>query len=137
MALDFITTSRGGRKVIYNEYVYTFNGKKTSQPVGIYWKCEDQSCNARLITTGEYNIFQSSSGMHLHPPNPPSIDIRRAKHQMKQNVMANPLLPVKRTYNEIVGPQVSIYILYIWQRSMNSNSTTVHCHTIKKIASKC
>ena len=60
--LEFITTGRGGRKVLLDGYCYVVDRKRGDVT---YWRCEERgSCGGRLKTKDD--VVQGTPSQHAH-----------------------------------------------------------------------
>ena len=77
--MEYIQTSRGNRKLLYEGYVYVLDKKKEGSA---YWRCEKRKeCSGRLSTLADTLWHQPSE--HSHPPDPARVAVQRAVSAMK------------------------------------------------------
>ncbi|XP_077474545.1 hsc70-interacting protein isoform X2 [Stigmatopora argus] len=79
-AMEFTVTKRGGRKLLYNGYAYTFDRMKD----GItYWRCEERGrCGGRLKTVND--ILHGVPLTHSHRPDPSRVVVLKTVQKMKE-----------------------------------------------------
>lgn len=84
--MEVITSTKGGRKLCHNHYMYTV--QKTSTNF-IHWRCVKRSngCKSRLSTSHELE-FPIISSDHNHEPNGTEIKVAKARTTMKARATA-------------------------------------------------
>ena len=72
--MEFITTSKGGRKLIRNNFTYHLN--KTLEDGNTYWECDKRlrgiGCKTKAVLN-QQNKFLRQSGEHIHAPDPDKV----------------------------------------------------------------
>ncbi|XP_028415511.1 uncharacterized protein LOC114538576 [Dendronephthya gigantea] len=77
--MEYIQTSRGNRKLLFEGYVYVLDKKKEESA---YWRCEKhKECSCRLSTLADTLWHQPSK--HSHLPDPARVAVQRAVSAMK------------------------------------------------------
>ena len=95
--MEFVTTTRGGRALIYEGYKYVLN--RRGRDDRIFWRCgKSRSCSGAL-TTIENEIVSSRAHEHNHPPNEAEMIACKAVEGMKQAVKEK-IDPVPAIYQE-------------------------------------
>ena len=83
--MEFITTSKGGRKLIRNNFMYHLN--KTLENGNTYWECDKRrrgsGCKAEVVLDQE-NIFLRQSGEHAHAPDPEKVLVEKSISAIKR-----------------------------------------------------
>ena len=80
--LEFSTTTKGKRLLLFGGYIYTLNKDRGKVK---YWRCHDRSCTAFVHIDGNDN-YKSHSGSHdNHLPSPEQIE-RIAYHSSTNNL---------------------------------------------------
>ena len=67
----FIPTSRGGRYLVVNEYLFIVSKRKKGECVS--WKCVEKDCTSRASTISD--IISKCPGDHNHQPAPNKIKV--------------------------------------------------------------
>ena len=81
----------------------------------MYWKCDQKQCTSHVSTNNfdptanQPNIQIDNHSGHNHPP-PPSEAVSRADfiEEMRDRIITNPTIPLKRIYNDISGNRAEI-----------------------------
>ena len=95
--MEFVTTTRGGRALIYERYKYVLNRRGRDDRV--FWRCgKSRSCSGAL-TTIEDEIVSSRAHEHNHPSNEAEMIACKAVEGMKQAVKEK-IDPVPAIYQE-------------------------------------
>ena len=72
--MEFFTSVRGARKLIYQDYVYCMN--KTLRNGNTYWECSERrsgnGCRTKLLLDPVDNLL-NHPGEHTHAPNPERV----------------------------------------------------------------
>ncbi len=78
--MEFVTTERGARKLLYEGYAYTVSNKHGAT---IYWRCEKRfECGVSLKTIND--VIQGYSPKHSHPPSESRNAALKVVHEIKQ-----------------------------------------------------
>ena len=97
--MEFITSSKGGRKLVIEGYTYCKNESLTNG--SSRWECEERrsknGCNARVKLYENEEIIKGP-GEHKHPPKPENIAVGKVRSNMRR--MAN---ETTSTPNIIIG----------------------------------
>ena len=100
--MEFITSSKGGRKLVIEGYIYCKNKSLTNG--SSCWECEERrsknGCNARVTLYENEEIIKGPSE-HKHPPKPENIAVGKIRSNMRR--MAN---ETTSTPNIIIGDQL-------------------------------
>ena len=100
--MEFITSSKGGRKLVIEGYIYCKNKSLTNG--SSCWECEERrsknGCNARVTLYENEEIIKEPSE-HKHPPKPENIAVGKIRSNMRR--MAN---ETTSTPNIIIGDQL-------------------------------
>jgi hypothetical protein len=99
---EVLTTTRGGKKIALDGYLYRLNTKKGPKE---YFKCE-RGCRSTIVL--EYDEFTQVSGKHSHPPD--HMKIKRAK--------------VKATLKAVVGSSTTTPVTSVYRNVMKTTATT-------------
>ena len=94
--------SLNSRLLVHDGYRYHKN-VGTNNTVNMYWRCWRRDCRSRL-TTLSFNIndplanivIQANGDNHNHPRENRQIEHADAVSQMKDAIIANPTVPIKR-----------------------------------------
>lgn len=98
MALEFITTNRGGRKLTLNGHIFVLNRKSDTT---VFWRCSHyKTCPATVITSTEDDSVKKVGRDHNHQPDQAQIEVSKRTAALKEAVKANTQVPVKRLYSE-------------------------------------
>ena len=82
--LEFSTTTKGKRLLLFGGYIYTLNKDRGKVK---YWRCRDRSCTAFVHTDGKNN-YKAHSGSHDgHLPSPEQIQLLKFKKQVKEGAI--------------------------------------------------
>ena len=110
---EFITSSKGGRKLVIEGYIYCKNKSQTNG--SSCWECEERrsknGCNAR-VTLYENEEFIKGPSEPKHPPRPENIAVGKIRSNMRR--MAN---ETTSTSNIIIGCKVQV--ARHWQNYQN------------------
>ena len=101
--MEFIETTKGGRQIALDGYLYQKN--KTLSSGITYWECAQRrsidGCKGSIVVAPDDQFLRQASG-HTHPPDPEKIAIVKSRAMMKseaehtrgktQNVLTNNLL---------------------------------------------
>ena len=68
--MEFVKTTRGGQRLLYEGYAYIMDRKQNSLT---YWRCEKKECTSRLTT--ENNNLKNPLPVHSHLPDPGRIAV--------------------------------------------------------------
>ena len=86
--IEFITTRKGGRRLIRNNFMYHLN--KTLWNSNIYWECDKRrirsGCKAKVVLDQENN-FLRQSGEHTHAPDPKKVLVEKPGSAIKRAVI--------------------------------------------------
>lgn len=90
MALEFVMSKRGFKKLIYNGFMH-FEEKRNVSLNRVYWKCCDYKvthsrCSGRVITEGD-EVIQFSN--HSHPGDPADVRKEQFMNQIKNVALVN------------------------------------------------
>ena len=94
--MEYIQSSRGNRKLIYEGFVYVLDKKKETS----YWRCERRS--GKLSTLVD-TLWQKPSE-HSHPPDSSRVAVERAEHSKEStsNIIQNCTHTAKKVeYSEL------------------------------------
>ncbi|KAE8738390.1 hypothetical protein FOCC_FOCC016136 [Frankliniella occidentalis] len=91
-AAEIITSRRGGKKLIYNGFLYH---RRDSRKANTYWSCtRKKECKATVVTTynnGAVDVLKE--GKHQHAPNREEVEAERVVTNLKRIVSDHPELP--------------------------------------------
>ena len=83
--MELITTSKGGRKLIRNNFMYQLN--KTLENSNTCWECDRRQsgsgCKAKVVLD-QQNNFLRQSGKHTHAPDPEKVSIEKSRSVIKR-----------------------------------------------------
>lgn len=100
--MEFITTNRGARFVIKNQYLFYKN--KTGNNGNSYWECSERrngnGCHARISLDENDELLTETE--HTHPPNPDEVAARKVKLNMKRDARLS-----NATTNTIIAANVA------------------------------
>ena len=100
--MEFITSSKGGRKLVIEGYIYCKSKSLTSR--SSCWECKERrsknGCKARLTLDENEEIIKGPTE-HKHPPKPENIAVGKIRSNMRR--MAN---ETTSTPNIIIGYQL-------------------------------
>ena len=78
--IEFLTTSKRGRKLIRNNFMYHLN--KTLENGNTYWECDKRrsgsGCKANVVLD-QQNNFLRQSGEHTHAPDQEKVLVEKSK----------------------------------------------------------
>ena len=95
--MEFVTTTRGGRALIYEGYKYVLNRRGRDER--IFWRCAKSRCCSGALTTINDEIVSSRASEHNHPPNEAEMIACKAVESMKQAVKEK-INPVPALYQQ-------------------------------------
>ncbi|CAF3028998.1 unnamed protein product [Rotaria sp. Silwood2] len=96
VTLEFRTTTKGKRLLLYSGYAYTLNKDRGKVK---YWRCEDRSCSAFVHTNANDN-YKAHSGTHDgHLPSPDRIELLEFKKNVEARVI-HETTPIARIYEQ-------------------------------------
>ena len=75
--MELIQSRKGSDMISYDGFLYRKDKTKLNT---INWRCAKAGCKGRLTTRLQYRQQQQtpvSSGVHMHPPNPAEVAVRR------------------------------------------------------------
>uniref|UniRef100_A0A6P7FDK2 Uncharacterized protein LOC114328960 n=1 Tax=Diabrotica virgifera virgifera TaxID=50390 RepID=A0A6P7FDK2_DIAVI len=83
----FMSTQRGGRKLIYEDHSY--NKVRDSSDGKIYWRCDKLStkCGATAITDAASNVLLGKP--HNHASSPTKIALKALQHKIKEEAVSS------------------------------------------------
>ena len=81
--MEFITSSKRGRKHVIEGYIYCKNKSLTNG--SRFWECEESKngCNARVTLYENEEIIKGPSE-HKHPPKPENIAVGKIRSNMRR-----------------------------------------------------
>ena len=80
MAMEIITTQKGGEALIWQGCKFTLNRKMVNGKK--YWRCAKRICPARITTEGN-EVLQQTNG-HNHPVDGVEAEVERVKHGLRK-----------------------------------------------------
>ena len=82
--MEFVTTIRGARSLIFEGYKYIINRRGRNDI--IFWRCAiSRSCSGGLTTINN-EIASSRAGEHSHPPDGAEMIACKAVEMMKTKI---------------------------------------------------
>lgn len=104
--MEFTTTQRGARSLIYGGYKYVIN--RRGRDGRIFWRCAKSRACTGSVTTLEDEVL-SSRDTHNHPSNPVELESEKIVSSLKRKAMET-AQPIPTLYlNEV--HQVSWLVL--------------------------
>ena len=83
--MEFITTTRGGRKLLYKGYAYVMNREAGKYA---YWRCDKRKlCKASLKTKND--VLEGSITAHTHNPDPARVTALKTVDEIKKRARAS------------------------------------------------
>ena len=106
MANAVVIRGKGVRDVkvlVHDDYKYHLNNRGN---VGLYWRCWRKNCRSRL-RTNVFNLNDPTANIqivfngnsHNHPQEAHIIEETVAVNRMKEDIVQNPTVPIKRVYD--------------------------------------
>ena len=99
-AMDFTTTQRGARSLIYGGYSYMVN-RRGREGTTVYWRCtrsRNAHCSGTITTDGDQLI--SIKDTHNHPREDSLIEVKKMVNDLKTKTKEN-IRPVPQIYQEV------------------------------------
>ena len=98
--------SLNSKLLVHDDFRYQKNSAPNNS---IYWRCWRKDCRSRLITN-QFNLNNPqaniqvtfNAGNHNHPREARQIEELDAVNTMKDTIVQDPTVPVKRVYNATV-----------------------------------
>ena len=85
-SMEFITTTRGGRQLLRDSYLYY--KKKSLNNGSSYWECKERrrvnGCKVKIVLDEQEN-FSHQFGQHTHAPNPEAVSALKLRSKMKRD----------------------------------------------------
>ena len=95
--MEFVTTTRGARSLIYEGYKYVIN--RRGRDDRIFWRCaETRSCSGGLTSINS-EIVSSRANEHSHPPDEAEVTAYKAVDKIKTKTMES-IDPVPAIYQQ-------------------------------------
>ena len=85
--MEFTKSRKGSDMISYKGFLYRKDKTKLNT---INWRCAKAGCKGRLTTDLQYRQQQQppvSSGVHMHPPNPAELTVRRVENIVKTSAV--------------------------------------------------
>ena len=83
--MEFITTTRGGRQLLRDSYLYYKN--KSLKNGSSYWECKEKrsgnGCKVKIVLD-EHENFSHQFGHHTQAPNPEAVSALKLRSKMKR-----------------------------------------------------
>ena len=95
IAVEIVTTQKGGEALIWQECKFTLNHKMANGKK--YWRCAKRICPARITTEGN-EVLQQTNG-HSHPVDGVEAEVERVKHNLR-NRAREEVTPIPTIYND-------------------------------------
>ena len=95
MAMEIITTQKGGEALIWQGCKFTLNRKMVNGKK--YWRCAKRICPARITTEGN-EVLQQTNG-HNHPVDGVEAEVERVKHGLRKRAREE-VTPIPAIYND-------------------------------------
>ena len=95
--MEFVTTQRGARSLIYEGHKYLIN--RRGRNGRIFWRCAKSRQCKGAVTTKEDEIVSSRADEHNHPPNEAEIIASMTVEKMKKQVQER-IDPVPAIYQQ-------------------------------------
>ena len=87
-SMEFITTTRGGRQLLRDSYLYYKN--KSLNNGSPYWECKERrsgdGCKVKIVLDEQEN-FSHQFGQHTHAPNPDAVSALKLRSKMKRDAL--------------------------------------------------
>ena len=84
--MEFITTTRGGRQLLRDSYLYYKN--KSLNNGSSYWECKERrsgnGCKVKIVLDEQEN-FSHQFGQDTHAPNPEAVSALKIRSKMKRD----------------------------------------------------
>ena len=99
--MEFVTTERGGRKLLFEGFCYVKQKELSGRKV--CWECElrrKHECKAKLHIVGERVVWQTNE--HTHAPNAARVEMLNVRATMKTRAETTAEAP-----QQIIGQAVS------------------------------
>ena len=84
--MEFVTTTRGGRQLLRDSYLYYKN--KSLNNGSSYWECKERrsenGCKVKIVLDEQEN-FSHQFGQHTHAPNPEAVSALKLRSQIKRD----------------------------------------------------
>jgi hypothetical protein len=117
--LQYSTTTKGKRLLIYDGYMYTLNKDRIHVK---YWRCQERTCSANIQTDNKDNIKAHNSN-HNHLSSPKSIELVEFKHNVKRRVVKESTAIAHIYDQELAAAQLSLPALSI---ALSSNEARTY-----------
>jgi len=92
--MEFVTTQKGGKMLLYEGFKYTVN--RNGKDNKVYWRCHIRKCPGRAVSDGEQFV---SSTTHDHDADGAFTAVEKIKHTLRQKCMTQTRDTVCKVYN--------------------------------------